>query len=142
MKSFLISTTLACAALLPGAALADNHKPLLGTWAGTSHTAVMGDAKHHDEADGAGVKFVRTDLTMVIEAEEGRNFAGYLKSASDKEPIAGAFMADMVHGIYVDSDGSATIKRAGADRLEVCYVHVPSPGNQSSVAACIDFERQ
>lgn len=143
MKSSLIFATLVGATLLSGASLADNHKTLLGTWTGKSHTAVIGDStKHHDTANGPDVKFVRTDFTMVIEAEEGRNFAGYLISKTHKELIAGAFMADMIHGVFTDSDGTATIKRVGVDRLEICYVHVPSPGNQSSVAACIDYERQ
>jgi len=142
MKTNLIATTLVCATFLSANALADNHSTMLGTWTGKSNTAVFGQALHHGQSEGKDVKFVSTEFTLVIEKEQGRNFAGYLMSKSDKEPIAGAFMADMVNGVYVDSDGSATFSRIGKDRLEVCYTHVPSPGNSSSVAACFSYVRQ
>ena len=67
---------------------------------------------------------------MVIQKVQGRNFSGYLISKAHKEAVAGAFMSDMVNGVYVDSDGSAIFKRTGQDRLEVCYVHTPSVGNE------------
>jgi hypothetical protein len=142
MKTTLIATTLVCATLLSANTLADNHSTLLGTWTGKSNTAVIGQALHFGQAEGRDVRFVSTEFTLVIEKEQGRNFAGYFMSKLDKEPIAGAFMADMMNGVFVDSDGSATFSRTGKDRLEVCYTHVPSPGNSSSVAACILYTRQ
>jgi hypothetical protein len=143
MKSSLTSLTLLCATLLSGAALADNSSSMLGTWTGVSNVAVIGDApKHHEPGDGSGVKFVKTDFTIVIEAQEGRNFSGHWKSDSHEENIAGALMNDMKSGVIVDSDGSATFKRINANVLDLCYVHLPSANNKSSVALCSEYRRQ
>lgn len=122
MKPSLISLTWLCATLLSGAALADNSSSMLGTWTGVSNVAVIGNApKHHEPGDGSDVKFVKTDFTLVIEAEEGRNFSGHWKSDSHEETIAGALMTDMKSGVLVDSDGSATFKRISANVLDLCY---------------------
>lgn len=142
MKTNLIATALACATFLSANVFADNHSTMLGTWTGFSNTAVFGQALHHGQSEGNDVRFVSTEFTLVIEKEQGRNFAGYLMSKLDKEPIAGAFKADMVNGVYVNIDGSATFSRTGKDRLEVCYTHVPAPDHSSSVASCLEFARQ
>lgn len=116
---------------------------MLGTWTGKSNTAVFGQALNHGQSEGNDVRFVSTEFTLVIEKEQGRNFAGYVMSKLHKEPIAGAFMADMVNGVFVDdTEGSATFSRTEKDRLEVCYTHLPSPTNNSSVAACTSYIRQ
>jgi len=57
---------------------------------------------------------------LVIEKEQERNFAGYLMSKFYKKPIAGAFMADKLNGVYIDSDGSETFSRTEKDSLEAC----------------------
>lgn len=129
-------------AAFSAASLANSSTSLLGTWVGKSNTAVMGDAKHHVKPNGNDTRFVVTELKLVIEKEQGRNFSGYLISNSDKEQIAGAFMSDMINGVFVDSDGSVTFKRTGQDRLEACYVHNPSATTSSSLASCTDFQRQ
>lgn len=121
MKSSLTSLTLLCVTLLSGVALADNTSSMLGTWTGVSNVAVIGNApKHHEPGDGSGVKFVKTDFTIVIEAQEGRNFSGHWKSDSNEENIAGALMNDMESGVIVDSDGSATFRHISANVLDLC----------------------
>lgn len=114
---------------------------MLGTWNGVSHVAVIGSVqKHHTPADSADVTFLKTNFTLVIEAEAGRNFAGHWKSKFHEEKIADALMSDMTNGVIVDSDGSATIKRIEKDCLALCYVHVPSPNKKSSVAAALNTQ--
>ena len=49
---------------------------------------------------------------------------------------------DMKSGVIVDSDGSATFKRINANVLDLCYVHLPSANNKSSVALCSEYRRQ
>lgn len=146
LKTNLIATTLVCATFLSANVLADNHSTMLGTWTGKSNTAVFGEARHHGAHEGSDprndVRFVSVDFTLVIEKEQGRNFAGYVMSKADKVPVAGAFNADMVNGVYVSMDGSATFSRTEENRLESCYTHVPSGSHNSNVAACIEYVRQ
>jgi len=142
MKTYTKAALFFCMTAFSGASLADRSSSLLGTWVGKSNTAVIGDAKHHTKANGSEIRFVSTEFKLVIDKEQGRNFSGYLISNSDKEPIAGAFMSDMINGVFVDSDGSVIFKRTGQDRLEGCYVHTPSATTNSSLASCTDFQRQ
>lgn len=143
MKKMLIVFSLACTTLLSAASFADNHNSMLGTWKGMSNVAVIGNVeKHHNLADGKGVRFVKTELTLKIEVVEGRNFSGFKVSKSDTETIAGALMSDMVNGFIVDSDGFSSFKRVGNDLIEQCYAHVPNANSNSSVVACTEYKRQ
>jgi hypothetical protein len=143
MKKTLITLSLACTTLLPGASFADNLKSMLGTWTGIANVAVIGNAeKHHKPPEGKGVRFTKTELTLKIEVEEGRNFSGSKISKTHTETIAGSFMSDMVNGFIVDSDGIASFKRVGNDVIEHCYAHVPNAQSNSSVVGCTEFKRQ
>lgn len=142
MKSRLLAAAVVSMAAFTTAALADQSPSMLGVWKGQSHTAMIGDAIHHFDAANQDVKFVSAEFTLVIEEEKGRNFSGYLMSKLDKERVIGAFRSNMVDGVYVDSNGSVIFERVSPDQLDVCYTHTPSPGDNSSIAACIEFKRQ
>lgn len=142
MKTFALSAATVCAMTFAGTATADNDWSMLGTWKGKAHAAVIGQPKHHEQGDGNDARFLITEFTLVVEKEKGRNFAGYVQSKSHKEPIVGAFKADMTNGVYVDSDGIVIIKRLSKDRMEACYTHSMAVGNGTSVASCLDYERQ
>lgn len=142
MKIRIIIWAALSAVLLCSIADAQTQRSLIGTWKGTSHAAVIGDANHHGEANDSEPRFLRTELTLVIEKDDGRNFSGYVISETHKELIVGAFGADLVNGVYVDTDGTAIIRRISEDFIQACYAHTPATGNGTAVAACLDYERE
>jgi hypothetical protein len=126
-------------------ALADDAFSMVGTWKGLSNTTVMGPAMHHEMGQNVDqIKFVRTVFTLVVDVQEGQNFAGHLASAHDnKEVVLGALTADRESGVMIDNDGILRFKVQAANQLESCYAHAPESSNQhSGVAACIVFTRQ
>ncbi len=142
MKLSIVSAVTLSSMAMTSVALADNHQSMLGTWKGTAHAAIIGQPKHHEQAEGSDARFLKTEFTLVVEKDNGRNFAGYLQSKSHKEPIVGAFRADMTNGVYVDSDGMAIITRLSKDRLEACYAHSMTMSDGTNVASCIEYVRQ
>lgn len=142
MKTRTAVMSVLCAASLCSVATAESQRSLVGTWKGVSHTAVSGNANHHEKAGHSDVRFVRTEFTLVIEKDNGRNFAGYLNSQTHREQVIGAFSADLVNGVYVDLDGTAVIRRISNDLMQACYTHTVATSKGTGVAACLDFERQ
>lgn len=143
MKPSLISITILCATAFSSSALAHEQKSMLGTWTTRAQVAIIGNAAlHHETGDEVGVRFIETDFILEIDKVKGRNFSGHLSSTDHREVVAGAFMPDSINGVMVDSDGSSVLKRVGDDLIEVCYVHLPTPNNESSVATCLELKRQ
>ena len=126
--------------------LADNAFSMVGTWKGLSNSTVKGSALHHEIDQNADkIRFVRTNFTLIVDAQEGQNFAGYLVSADnkDKEVVLGSLNANREGGVMVDNDGIYRFNVQSANQLEWCYAHAPESSNQhSGVAACIEVTRQ
>ena len=131
-------------AMMSGSALADDTFSMIGTWKGLSNSTVMGAATHHQMGQSAEqIKFVRTEFTLVVDAEEGQNFAGQLTSAHGEEVVLGALTADRKSGVMVDNDGIIRFDVQGENQFEHCYAHAPESSNQhTGVAACVLFTRQ
>ena len=132
------------AAMMSGSILADDTFSMIGTWKGLSNSTVMGAAKHHQVGQNAEkIKFVRTEFTLVVDAQEGQNFAGQIFSAHGEEVILGALTADRKSGVMVDNDGIMRFEIYGENQFEHCYAHAPESANQhTGVAACVLFTRQ
>ena len=127
---------------MTNAVFAQDTTNLIGTWKGTSNTAVIGADQHHNNKANNNVQFFNSDFTIVIDKVQGRNFSGYLESKNRKELVAGSIRSNMKSGVFVDSDGMATFELVGQDIIELCYTHTTSSNNKSSVAACTDYKRQ
>ena len=140
MKALHTVALLSCLTAFSGTVLAGGQASLLGTWVGKSNAAVHG--QHQVETKEKSVRFSGTDLTIVIEREQGRNFSGYLMYKSTKEPISGAFMVDLINGVYVDSDGAGIFKRIGQNQLDMCYTQTPVKTTDFGIASCVTYDRK
>jgi len=144
MNKFLTLGGGLCALVMHTAALAADSVDLIGTWKGLSNTTVMGFDRHHEqERTAEKIKFVKTEFTMVIDAQEGQNFSGRISSKNGKEIVLGSFSADMKGGVMVDNDGIMRFEMLGKDKFEHCYAHaLDSSSHHNAVAACVIFTRQ
>lgn len=137
-------TTALVAVMISASAFADDTFSMIGSWTGLSNSTVTGPAMHHQMGQHAEtIKFVRTEFTLVIDAQEGQNFAGTITSAQGEEVVLGALTADRKGGVMVDNDGIVRFEVHGENQFEHCYAHAPASSNQhSGVAACVLFTRQ
>lgn len=133
-----------CAVAMCTAAFAADSVNFIGTWKGLSNTTVMGFDRHHkQERTAQQIKFVKTEFTMVIDAQEGQNFSGQISSKHGQEIVLGAFSANMKGGVMVDNDGIMRFEMLGKDQFEHCYAHaLDSSSHHNAVAACVIFTRQ
>ncbi len=139
-----VTAVLAALCLTSLSALAAESTPadIRGTWAGLTHSAVYGTGQHHPEGKASDVRFRRIEITLAIDRQEGRNFAGKLSSPAHTEPVVGAFASDLNSGVMADLDGSYTFKLAGKNHMEVCYTGSGGNAGSAKVAACYDLKRK
>lgn len=122
---------------------------MLGTWKGVSNSAVSGSGLFHptEASQEKAVRFRKVEYVLVIDKEEGRNFAGSIGATDSKHPtdvkrkevILGAYAKDMKSGLMVNETGSFTFKLTNSKNLEICYAQVAS---QPQVAACYEMVKQ
>jgi hypothetical protein len=133
--------TLVLALTLAGApALAQSGFPdVRGTWQGDSEAVVAGATTHYAaDSDGGQASFRTVPLTILIDQQDGRRFAGTVSSARANEQIVGVISrTGMLH--WIDEDGFLEGNLLDPDTLEACYLQI-SP--QARVASCVDFKRQ
>ena len=87
-----------CLGLAPFVAQAAKTAPdVLGTWVGMSNSAIIGAGQHHPDGSDGEIRFRRVEFTLKIDRQEGRNFSGLFSTASHKEPVVGAFAADVAN---------------------------------------------
>jgi hypothetical protein len=113
---------------------------MIGTWTSVVHYTIMGSGSHHqsNNAKDNEIYFDKKLVTMVIDRQEGINFAGTISSKDYKEVILGAIALDFQGGVLVDSDGTATFKIIDSNTMQNCYVQMAKP----KVASCQEFKRQ
>ena len=140
MNRLVFSTILA---IPPLAALAQTATApdLLGTWVGVSNSAVISGGNHHPGGTENSVRFRHVEFKLVIDKQEGRNFAGKSSSSEYTEPFVGAMRADVKSGVMADTDGTYTFTLVGNGRMELCYAQ-PRTNGASIVAACLEYEKK
>ena len=68
---------LLCMLSIPMLAFSANATNIVGTWVGVANVAVLGANPHHNTKDPEEVRFVKTELTFVIDKQKGQNCSGY-----------------------------------------------------------------
>ncbi len=113
---------------------------MIGTWTSMVSYTILGSGSHHqpNNAKDNEIYFDKKLVTMVIDRQEGINFAGTISSKDYKEVILGAISLDFQGGVLVDSDGTATFKIIDANTTQNCYVQMAKP----KVASCQEFKKQ
>ena len=114
---------------LPTLVFAQTVPNMMGTWTGTGNASVMGSAMHHiipSKKDNE-IYFNKVQLTLVIDRQEGLNFAGTLTSMMHKEVVLGAIAPDLQGGVMVDGDGTHSFKIVDAATFHNCYVQIQNP---------------
>jgi hypothetical protein len=132
-------TVLALLTAASASAQTASFPDLRGTWKGESEAIVMGNGgSHHPSPQVPEPQLTSVALTLTIDRQEGRRFAGTLVSARSREVVLGVvsrtgtlFMAD--------DDGYDFATLVGPDRMELCYLHVDTSG---SVAFCVQLVKQ
>ena len=138
MKFKLLLTSLV--GCLPTLVLAQATPNMMGMWTATVTSTVMGSAMHHiipNKKDN-DIYFNKVELTMVIDRQEGLNFAGILSTKIHKEAILGALTPDLQGGVMADGDGAYTFKMVDPNTIQACYVQITRP----KVASCWIGKRQ
>ena len=151
----IISSSLFAALVLifSPTSFAQTASPLMGTWKGISNSAVLGAGRFHptEAAKEAAVRFRRVEYQIVIEKEEGRNFAGYIgatdkahpTNVQHKEVILGAYAKDMKSGVAVNESGRFTFQLTDSKTLEICYTQVTAQATGVPlVASCFEMVKQ
>jgi hypothetical protein len=143
-----IRAVVIAALALPGLVCAQTGQQppsLLGSWVGTSNSAVYGAGLHHPstEAREAEVRFRHVEYTLKIDRQDGRNFVGVISSANHKEIVIGAFAKDLQSGVMVNENGTFTFKLANATNLDICFTQVvPQAVATPRVASCFELQKR
>jgi len=139
--------------LVPALVLAQAAPNMLGTWKGVSNSAVYGSGLFHPTEAGKekSIRFRNVEYMLVIDKEEGRNFAGLIGAASSKHPtnmkhkemILGSYAKDMKSGVMVNEAGTFSFRLADPKNLEVCFSQVtPHAVTTPRVASCFEMSKQ
>lgn len=137
-----VLAVLALAVLITASAAAQTaplSPDLRGTWKGETEAIVMGNpGSHHPPVQAPEPQLTSVALTLTIDRQEGRRFAGTLASARSREVILG--VVSRTGTLFMAEDDSydfATL--LGPDRMELCNLHVEASGR---VAFCVQLVRQ
>jgi hypothetical protein len=126
---------------------------MLGTWVGTSHTAVYGGGIHHPQNPSHsannrqgqdGIRFRNVEFTYTIDQQDGRNFAGNSTSGHhSKERILGALSKDGKSGVMVAEHGGHITFKVKGNSMEICGTRAREKiANTTDAAYCTDFTRK
>ena len=141
----LKSLILISSVIFSTSALAQNTNPIIGSWKGTSNSAVIGSGLHHptNNHGKADVEFRKNDYTITIDKVDGRNFSGTVTSKNYKELIAGAFKKDFKSGVIVNENGSATFELTSSNAMDLCFTQAtPKFIAIPNVASCFELQKQ
>jgi len=150
VKTLLISGILC---VTPFAQAKSDAPNMLGTWVGTSHTAVYGGGLHHPENASHnkinrqgkdGIRFRNVEFTYTIDQQDGRNFAGNSTSGHhSKERILGALSKDGKSGVMVAEHGGHITFQVNGNSMEICGTRAREKvANTTDAAYCTDFTRK
>jgi hypothetical protein len=147
MKSYLIALIFA---FNTHSALASNPPKainLLGTWTGTSNSAVYGWGLFHPTEVGKeqAIRFRNIEYQIVIDRQEGRNFSGRVQAVSSKhkEILLGSFAKNLKSGVMVNENGTFTFNIDHESEMEICFTQVKSHAVITPrVASCFELKKQ
>lgn len=127
-------------AFTPALAFAQTVPNMLSTWKIESSATWIGSGAPHliTNNKNTDIQFSKPTLTLVIDRQEGINFAGTLSSTEHKEVILGAITPDFQGGVMVSDNGTHTFKIVNSNTIQNCYVQISKP----KVAACWTGTRQ
>jgi hypothetical protein len=111
---------------------------LKGRWVGTSEAVVLGNTGYHP-GDPAKPRASSAEITLTIEAQDGRRFWGKAVSRQAEEPILGVIGHDGRTVLWQSSDGASQGTLVDADTIEILYSHATDSG---LVAAANRYVRQ
>jgi hypothetical protein len=121
------------------------REDMIGTWHGTSNSAVLGAGLHHHspETDRKAIRFRKVDYTLTIDRQEGRNFSGTVASAHHSEIVLGALAKDHKTGVMVNEHGTFNFSLADTNALELCFTQVQTSNSTiPQVASCFEMKRR
>jgi len=134
---FLVAILIAV--ICASAAEAQDDPDLKGTWAGTVDVVRL--QPDPNQVMGPGdpeVKFVEVPVTLAIEQQDGRRFAGTISGDGWSKPLVGVLASDNVI-LWAESDGivQAWLRVDGV--LEYCYLEAD---DHRQMAGCATLTRQ
>jgi len=153
-RSLMKLVVITCTLPVSGLTLADTNMPnMVGTWVGTSHTAVYGGGIHHPtntahtptnrHADN-GIRFRNVEFTYTIDKQDGRNFSGNSTSGHhSKERLLGAIAKNGKGGVMVAEHGGHITFTIDGNSMEICGTRAREKvANTTDAAYCTDFIRK
>jgi hypothetical protein len=124
MRKSALAVITAMVFLFPVLAVAGSDVPdLKGVWKGTVHGIKhgTGDEKAHKKESELGKKS-SLDMTLTIEAQDGRVISGTHASPRDSEKAVGVIRGDNKTVLITDEDGFIHGKLLAPDKMEVVYM--------------------
>ncbi|MEM6464207.1 MAG: hypothetical protein AAF724_20060 [Pseudomonadota bacterium] len=122
-------------------AFSQEYPDIRGTWMGMSETIVKGETNHFP-SESAEEQFEHRlksiPMTVTIDQQSGRRYAGTVSSAIASEKIVGVVASDG-RLLWVDEDGYIQGLLTDQNTMDICYLLV-QPDVQ--LAACAILERQ
>jgi hypothetical protein len=100
---------------------------LKGRWVGTSEAVVLGNTDYHP-GDPSKPRASSAEITLTIEAQDGRRFWGKAVSRQAEEPIIGVIGYDGRTILWQSSDGGSRGTLVDADTIETLYSHATKSG--------------
>ena len=127
-------TVIATMGLFATVAAAEQSYPdLKGTWIGAGTGAFVTALQFGTKAVAENV-----ELTLVIDQQSGKHFAGTISSSQDAQPFSGVIKSD---GSILMSQPSGFVEArlSGVDAIETCYVRISA---FSQMATCEELKRE
>ena len=122
--------------VIAGVAMADDYPDVRGTWQGTSESVGVPTSQFYANGHDA-VRFSSAPVTLVIEQQEGRRFAGAITIRSWTKPVIGVLSGDTLR--WTEPGGLAEAELTSSDTMDYCYFRI---GEYQQLAACAELERQ
>lgn len=126
--------------LLPTLAVAEVQPfNMMGSWTSLVETVVQGQGGHRllPQIKEDEIHFNQMPFTIVIDRQQGRNFAGTVSSKNRIEVILGSIDFDNQSGILTDDDGVYILKLIDKNTFQVCYSQITKP----KIAGCFKYIR-
>jgi len=124
-----------------GAAAETKYPDLRGTWTGQADAVFVGpsgEARVGENDDKQPATFGSSQLTMIIEKQKDRRFAGIVTVDKWSKPIVGAVFIDG-RIRWAEPGGVVEAELTGRNTLETCYLR----GQEfSQMVACATLKRE
>ncbi len=112
---------------------ADDFPDLKGTWTGKGEGVFVSSPGSPTDS-----KFATVDMTLVIDAQEDRRFAGTITMAGSTRPVVGVITKSN-RLLWSEPGGFVEGHLADANTIEGCFLRV---SEFSQLAACEALKRQ